>query len=273
VFRRTFAREAATGLMALFAAFACAPPAFAGVQLAIEPAIQTVAPGSEFEVTLQVTAAGSAFNGFHVLVDYDPAALTAVPLSPVRNQIGPLATAGCSSTFHQFLYGAGVDSVDVGLLCPGVSMTGPGTIYRLRFRAATTVQATRLRILPDIEFALNGITVLDVVAQSAAVGIGMAPVLDAGDGPPPAALALSASPNPARAGVAFEFGAPLAADARLRVTDVQGRMVLMLDAPAGARSVRWDARDAGGEKVAPGLYLVELRRGTSRDVVRVAVVR
>ena len=270
---RRFARTAAAGLMALFAAFACPAAARAGVQLAILPVTQTVAPGSEFEVTLQVTAAGSAFNGFTVYVGYDPAVLTPVPLSPLGNQLGALVTSTCSNVFHQFHYGSGIDSVDVSLLCAGVTMTGPGTIYRMHFHASSTVQVTTLSILPGSYFANAGITVLGLSTKDAAVGIGMTPVLDAGDGPPPASLSLSAAPNPARGDVAFAFGTPLAADAQLRVADVQGRVVRVFAVPAGARSARWDARGTGGETVAPGLYLVELRRGARRDVVRIAIVR
>ncbi len=271
--RRLFARMAAAGLLALSAAFACPAPVHAGVQVAILPATQTVAPGGEFEVTLQVTAAAPAFNGFTVHVGYDPAVLTPVPLSPISNQLGALVTSACSNVFHQFHYGAGIDSVDVSLLCGPISMTGPGTIYRVHFRASSTVQVTTLRILPGVEFADTGIVVPITSITDAAVGIGMTPVLDAGDGPPPVAVALSAAPNPARGEVAFAFGPPLAADAQLRVTDVQGRAVRVLAVPAGARSARWDARGAGGERVNPGLYLVELRRGERRDVVRVAIVR
>jgi hypothetical protein len=273
VLRRLIARKAAAGLLALCAACACPAPAHGGVQVAILPASQTVAPGSEFEVTLQVTSAGSAFNGFTMYVGYDPAVLTPVPLSPISSQPGVLVTSACSNLFHKFSYGGGVDSVGVSLLCAGVTMTGPGTIYRVHFHASSTVQATTLSIMDGSYFANAGITVLGMAATDAAVGIGMTPVLDAGEGPPPAGISLSAAPNPARGEVAFAFGGPLAADAQLRVTDAQGRAVRVLAVPAGARSARWDARSAGGGTVRPGLYLVELRRGERRDMVRVAVVR
>jgi hypothetical protein len=196
-----------------------------------------------------------------------------VPLSPLSNQLGSLVTGACGTLFHQFHHTGGIDSVDVGLLCAGVTMTGPGTIYRLHFRASSTPQATTLSFRPGTMFADGGITVMGLSTKDAAVGIGVAPVLDAGDAPPPAELSLSAAPNPAHGEVAFSFGAPLAGAAQLRVSDVQGRTVRVLAVPAGARSARWDARGAGGEAVGPGLYLVELRRGERRDVVRVAVVR
>src|SRR5512145_2614324 len=112
-------------------------PAHAAVRVALTPALQTVAPGSDFDVFVDVTEAGSAFNGFDLVVGYDPAALTFLPLSPTTLQQGCLMTGACSgacgNTFHVF--GAAGDSLAVSdvLLCNQFSLTGPGRIYKLRF--------------------------------------------------------------------------------------------------------------------------------------------
>jgi len=45
-----------------------AAPTRAGVQVALMPAQQTVSPGAEFDVTIEVTQAGSPFNGFNAVV-------------------------------------------------------------------------------------------------------------------------------------------------------------------------------------------------------------
>jgi hypothetical protein len=47
--------------------------ASAGVTVALQPASQLVAPGSDFDVLLEVTAPGSSFNAFDAIVGYDPA--------------------------------------------------------------------------------------------------------------------------------------------------------------------------------------------------------
>src|SRR5438445_13890395 len=57
-----------------------------GVKVALLPATQTVAPGAEFDLSMEVTVAGSAFNGFDAYIGYDPAALTLIPLSPISLQ-------------------------------------------------------------------------------------------------------------------------------------------------------------------------------------------
>ena len=252
--RRLVVRGAVAGLLALLAA-PWAGTARAGVTVSLTPATQVVAPGAEFDVLVNVTA-GSAFNAFDLLVGYDPAVLTPVPLSPLANQIGPLVKNACATSFHRFHAGAGADTANYSMLCGGVSVSGPGTIYKLRFRAAATIAATTLQFRPGTQFFDAGVLVPGLVTHDAAIGIGTAATLDVGGVRPLAALA--AAPNPARGGTRFDFGAPLPARATLRVLDVQGRTVATLAAPAGARSLAWDGRDDAGVALAPGRYLTVL---------------
>ena len=97
-------------------------------------------------------------------------------------------------------------------------------------------------------------------------------------GVPPAApvLALGAPrPDPARAQVALALALPAAGAVDVRVFDAAGRAVRTLASgwrAAGAGTVAWDLRDAGGRRVAPGLYLVRARAGALAVVRRVAVV-
>ena len=265
-------RCAAAGLLALFAAITSPIPARASVSLLLAPLSQTVTPGSEFEVTFQVTNASPAFNAFHFIVSFDPAALTTVKLSPTSAQMGSLITASCTNNVNWFHMGAYTDTVDVSMLCANVSVSGPGTVYRMHFRASTTPQVTQIRLLPDVQFANGGILVPDITVSGTAIGIGMTPILDAGPPAPAAALALSASPNPAHGDVAFAFGRPLGARGTLAVHDVQGRLLRRLALAPGARTGAWDGRDAAGNRVAPGLYLVALRSGALERTVHVLQV-
>ena len=134
--RRLVVRAVVAGLLALAAA-AWAGAAGAGVTVSLSPAAQTVAPGAEFDVLVDVTA-GSPFNAFDLLVGYDPGLLTPVPLAPLSGQIGPLPKNACAMPFHRFHGSAGADTANYSMLCAGVSVSGPGTIYKLRFRAAAT---------------------------------------------------------------------------------------------------------------------------------------
>src|SRR5437879_4467303 len=101
------------GWLVLAALLAAAPAAVAapGVKVALLPAAQTVAPGAEFDLSLEVTRAGSSFNAFDAIVGYDPAALTLVPLTPLSNQEGSYFVAACSNRFHRFRPGADRDTI------------------------------------------------------------------------------------------------------------------------------------------------------------------
>ena len=135
-------------LAILFAAGA--PVARAGITVALDPPTQSVAPGAEFDVFVAVTQAGSSFNAFDAVIGFDPAALTLLQLSPLSLQEGALMTAACPSTFHRFTPGADRATIADVLLCEGQSVTGPGQIYRLRFRASNTSQITNVRFLSGL---------------------------------------------------------------------------------------------------------------------------
>src|SRR5580765_1145624 len=104
-----------------------------GVKVALLPTSQIVGPGQEFDVTIQVTRAGSPFNAFDAVIGWDPTAIQPVTLTPLSDQEGAYLTAACAKRFHVFTAAADYDSITDVLLCAGVSLTGPGEIYRLRF--------------------------------------------------------------------------------------------------------------------------------------------
>jgi len=245
-----------------------------GVKVALLPASQVVAPGSDFEVTLEVTRAGSPFNAFDAYVGFDPAALTPVPLAPISLQEGAYFTGSCGSRFHRFHAGSDRDTVSDALLCAGVSRTGPGTIYRLRFHASSTPQVTAIRFLPGLQFYNAGLFVNPDSSSDAVVGIGMtaaAPEL-AGLG----VLRLAATPNPVRGSASFRIDADRAGTHRLSIVDVQGRTVRTLDSsahPSGARTVAWDGRDDSGRRVPAGQYVAVLRLENRTVETRFAVLR
>lgn len=265
-------RLAVMTLCALLATVLFAPSARAALTLQITPATQTVAPGAEFEVKLRVIGASSPFNGFKAIVAYDPARLTAVQLSPLSSQVDSLIRPACTSLFHRFRLGSGLDSIDVAALCNGFSTSGPGPIYRLRFRAANTLGVTALQFMPGVEFADGGVLLSGVTASAAFIGIGT-PVLEAGADDRAGRLSLIASPNPAAGETRLDFGRALDQAGQLRVQDIQGRVLLRREVAAGVRAMQWDGRDAHGSVVPPGLYLASLRCGARVRFTRLARVR
>ena len=247
------------------------PAGAQGVTTALMPASLTVAPGSEFDLELQVTQAGSNFNGFKGVVAYDPAALSLVPLSPVSLQQGSLMTDACGNTFHRFQEGTGVDTLTDVLMCNGVSLTGPGQIYRLHFRASNTPQTTSVWIVPGtLKFYDAGLYVTPVYSANARIGIGMPPAA-VGDAGGPGGPSLAVAPNPSRGRVVFTLGPGHAGAESLTVRDVQGRVVRKF-VPSG-RQIAWDGMHEIGRPVPNGTYFATLDAGGRSTTIRFSLVR
>jgi hypothetical protein len=270
----------ATSTLASAAVLACAlaaaTAAAQGVTVALTPNGQQVAPGATLTLDLTVTRAGLPFNGFDAVIGYDPAALTLLPMSPTSLQQGTLMTGACGNTFHRFRQGASTDTISDVLLCNGVSLTGPGQIYRLQFRASTTPQVTMVRFLPGLQFYDGGLYVNPAFSTDAIIGIGMPPLIGVGPGSSPQSLALRITPNPARDGALFTLEADRAGVLKVGVFDVRGRLVRRFEdslSIAGERTIAWDGRDAAGRAVAPGVYLVRLEVAGRAVSGRVTVIR
>lgn len=268
-----FKRLAGRALGGLIALAAVAPSAGAqGVTVALTPGGQQVAPGATFTVEVTVTSPGSPFNGFDAVIGYDPSALTLVPMSPTTLQQGSLMTGACANTFHRFRQGTGTDTVACVLLCSGVSVTGPGQIYRLQFRAATTPQVTVIRFLPGLQFYQAGLYVNPVHSANALVGIGMPAPVGVEPTVVPGSPGLVVAPNPARRGAVFTLEADRSGPQRLVLLDVRGRLVRVLEdsnAAAGTRTFAWDGLDGSGRPAEPGVYLVRFQvagRSVSRRI-------
>lgn len=265
---------------AMFALVAClAGPTDSsaqGVTVALTPNNLQVAPGATFTLDITVTQAGSAFNGFDAVIGYDPAALTFIAASPISLQEGALMTNACGNTFHVFRSGAGTDTLTDVLLCNGVSLTGPGQVYRLRFQASMTTQVTVVRFLPGLRFYQAGLYVNPVHTMDAAVGIGMAVPVDAGPPLSPDRIHMRITPNPARGGAVFTFEADRPGRQNVSVFDLRGRVVRTFDdsvTTAGVRTVSWDGRDSAGHAVPAGIYLVKFEVAGCSVSNRVSLIR
>jgi hypothetical protein len=100
------------------------------------------------------------------------------------------------------------------------------------------------------------------------------PVAVEGDGAG-SRLALAATPNPVRALTTLSFTLAREESGALTVHDSAGRLVRrLLDGAiaAGPHQVRWNGRDEGGAKVAPGVYFMNLVAGSSRESKKLVVV-
>jgi hypothetical protein len=249
-----------------------APVAHAAVSVALVPSSSTVAPGQEFTVSIRVTAAGSPFNAYQAIVRFDAAALTFLPASPLSLQEGAYMTAACGQTFHWFTSG----TIEVGmlhsLLCAGQSLTGPGDVYSMRFRAAATPGATPLTFTM-VEFANAGDPVTPV--NAAGTSIVIAAATDA-EPAPDARVALRAVPNPFNPSTTIAVRSDVAGTQTLAVYDAAGRRLRTLQHgvfAAGSRQVVWDGRGAGAARLPSGVYQVRLQAGDQVHATRVILLK
>ena len=274
---RAWLLPAASRVLVMAALFAVLPmaTAHAAVTTALTTAASTVPSGSTFDVFFDVTAGGSAFNGYDLVVSYDPAVLTLLPATPTTSQQGCLMTgtcsASCGNTFHKFTTAGDSAVVSNSLLCNGVSLTGPGRLYKLTFRAANLNTVTTLRVR-RARFFNAGIAVTPVTTANLNVTIGA--VTGVGDGGPAVRKPLRVEPNPARGRVQFLSDDDLSGLMQMDVLDLQGRVLQRLEptwlGPRG-RFV-WDARDAQGTRLPAGLYLVRVRRGNDVQTQRITLL-
>ena len=83
-------------------------------------------------------------------------------------------------------------------------------------------------------------------------------------------------PNPFRARTAIPFQAPAGADVRLQVFDLHGRVVwtrVQADLPGGYNEITWDGCDAGGERVAAGVFFYRLTSGAFTATRKLVLLR
>lgn len=192
----------------------------------LEPSV-TVAPGDTFTAHIVIQQAGAEFNAFDASVRFDPAMLGFEAITPVADQRGSLMTGACSNTFHRFDVAPDSLKITLSLLCNNIFVTGPGTIYRVRFRAGFTEGVTSLSFGPFTEFYRAGLFVRPlskqgmsvIVGTPVGVGPGPAPGGDLQFGPP--------APNPRRgtSAVLLDFTLPAPDVVAIEVLDVQGRRV------------------------------------------------
>jgi len=243
----------------------------AAVRLALVPDTQSVAPGDTFTVQLRVPVAGSAFNAYDAIVEYDPAQLTFLPSSPLSLQEGPDMKLACGNTFHVFTAAGDSLSIAHSLLCASLSLTGPAHLYTLRFRASLTPETTQVR-LRRAQFYNGGLFVNPAVLSDAVVSWGG--TVGVADPPAAARLSLAVRSNPARGEQWLDLACPREGEQSLVIFDAAGRIVRRLAQgrfPAGPRVVGWDGRDDAGRAVPPGVYLA--RYHAAGLTVRASLVR
>jgi hypothetical protein len=234
----------------------------------------TVAVGDTFTAYVQILQADASFNAFDASIRFDPAMLSFEPISPVSAQRGEVMTSACANTFHDFHAAPDSLKVTLSLLCNQVFVTGPGTIYRVRFRAGMTTGITTLSLGPFTEFYRAGLFVRPLDKQDMVVTVATPDAVEPG-GRGEAGLEFAApAPNPRRGqgALALEFTLPAADLVSFEVLDIQGRRVASREAQSyepGRHRVTWTP-----PPLANGGYLVRLKaRSAGSAVQRWSVLR
>jgi hypothetical protein len=133
-----------------------------------------------------------------------------------------------------------------------------------------------LRVAGGTVFAGGDFNKVENVRVDALAAFPLTALLDA----PPSAvrggtLSLAAAPNPARGPLAVTFALAQAADVRVDVLDVSGRAVARLlheQLGPGTHRLAWNGRGDRG-RLAPGVYLIDVRAGEQRETRRVVLTR
>lgn len=245
-------------ILAIF--LSCGPAAAQGIFTALLPGTVQVDPGAEFDVQFVVTAAADSFNGYDMVIGYDPTKLTLVG-RPQSEQEGPLFTEACLNRFH--IFSIAPDSMQASvahvLLCAGKRVAGPGVLYELRFRAKFVTAITRLRLLDGTIFYNGGPEVDPVHLSDATVLIGD---VTAAPGAPELGLQLQAAPNPFNPRTVFTFRLDRSGPVRLDLYSLAGRHVITLVDDwfeAGPHDRTWSGMDAAGRAVATAPYIAQLQ--------------
>ncbi|HEY6866371.1 MAG TPA: cohesin domain-containing protein, partial [Candidatus Eisenbacteria bacterium] len=232
------------------------------------PQAIAVAPGDTFTVDVAVMQAGAPFNAFDASVRFDPSMVSFVPTSPVADQRGSLMTQACANTFHRFDVAPDSLKITLSLLCSNTFVTGPGTIYRVRFLAGNTPGTTTISLGRFTEFYNAGIFVRPLVTQELPVEIRVASGVDPESGTGGALEFSPPAPNPleGRGPVWLGFSLPDPDDVSFELLDVQGRRVAGRDAQpygGGRHQVSWSPPPLAG-----GSYFVRLITRSHGSVVR-----
>jgi hypothetical protein len=135
--------------------------------------------------------------------------------------------------------------------------------------ASTTITEVRLIRNVDDEVLFDDLTIETTCVPPA--------VLDVlRDGGPRSDGRLAAYPNPFGSRVGVRLSLPAAADVRVAVYDVAGRLVRTLHTgriEPGDHEIRWDGLDSAGRSADAGLYFVRARSGDRILSTRIARVR
>ncbi|MEZ5064302.1 MAG: hypothetical protein R3B81_06175 [bacterium] len=246
----------------------------------------TITPAAGFQITDVIADGGSvgpvtSYTFPNVQADHTLAATFADVQPPTVAVVSPNGGEIWNATSVHTIRWTATDNAAVDSVSVDYSLNGPSGPWLVIQHGAADADSVEWTV-PDVgtESALVRVTAFDAASNSAEdlsdapfqiLGPTDVPIVDR------PALALSVAPNPARAGVVhFQVAFPEAGEASLEVISVSGRRVWkdrVVAPAAGRRGVDWSGRDAQGQPVGPGFYVVRLLSPWGETRARLILLR
>jgi hypothetical protein len=243
----------------------------AGISISVKPSIVCVEPDDVFSVFVWKDSVDLEFDGYQTVITFDPEMLELISA-----QEESVMTDSCWNRW--WFPDPGPDSIFIShvLMCGGITVTGPGALSSLTFRAL----AEGSTVITQDYFWLTyqGYRLDDIAWHDGVVNIGTAGI----DGRTGIAerLRIEAYPNPGRSfRIRFQGGPPAKSPAgcgMLDICDISGRVVRSLASgfsPAPSDELFWGGKCEGGSAAAPGVYFIRFTCPTECTREKIILLR
>jgi len=229
--------------------------------------------GQTVRLDVVVPTAGDAFNGYDAVLYYDETKVEPVVPSPPSSGEGELFTNACGIRFLDIADLSDSSKIRVAhvILCAGTSVTGPGAVYSMEFRALAN-GITTIELGPGTQAYEAGELVDTVTGANVTLTIGDVTTTPRAPGVP----RLRVFPNPFNPSTTVRIEGEPGTFVRLKIHDSAGRRVRTLfeaRLDVSRLDLRWDGRDAFGRFVASGTYFAHLQTTERSAVSRLVLVR
>ena len=246
----------------------------------LSPPTSFVAVDSTFVVSFEVGTPAEHFNGYTVVIHFDPARIQCLSVAE-----GSLMEQGAPSRYVASVIAESTVTYTHILLGNGLFVSGPGELSRYTFRALSPGASTvDIVSSPHCTFFDDGLCVNDDSTQAFPRSVTLTDAMVVVGGGPVDAPAVGANddsslhfqPNPTRGAGEFAFSARGAGPARLVVVDVTGRSILTKqwdELPVGPARFAWTGDDERGRRVPAGIYFARLEDAEGVRSARLTLLR